>query len=124
MMVSLAVAFGGAFGAVSRYWLMTLVSSLASHRFPWATLAVNVIGSFLIGMLYIVISERMLLSEQWRAILIVGYLGAFTTFSTFSLDALMLMQEGFFVQAFSYILASVVLCLACAWLGIAFMRVL
>jgi CrcB protein len=103
---------------------MVFVSTLSPHRFPWGTLAVNVLGSFLIGMVYILISERMLLSEQWRAVLIVGYLGAFTTFSTFSLDALLLMQEGFIVQAFSYILASVALCLLCAWLGIAFMRVL
>ena len=124
MMYSLAVAIGGAFGAVSRYWLITLVSNLSAHRFPWGTFVVNVLGSFLIGVMYILISERMLLSENWRAIMIVGYLGAFTTFSTFSLDALILMQEGFIVQAFSYILASVVLCLACAWLGIALMRVL
>lgn len=124
MTYSFAVAIGGALGAVSRYWLMTFVSNVSSHRIPWGTLAVNVLGSFVIGMLYILISERMLMSEQWRAILIVGYLGAFTTFSTFSLDAVILMQQGFFLQAGSYILASVVLCLLFAWLGIALMRVL
>lgn len=124
MMYSLAVALGGAFGAVSRYWLIGAVSSATNHRFPWGTLAVNVLGSLLIGVMYVLITERMALSEQWRAVLIVGYLGAFTTFSTFSLDALLLAQEGFLLQALAYILSSVLICLLCAWLGIALMRAL
>lgn len=123
-MYSLAVALGGALGAVSRYWLIGVVSAASNHRFPWGTLAVNVIGSLLIGMMYVLISERMALSEQWRAVLIVGYLGAFTTFSTFSLDALLLAQEGFLLQALAYIVSSVLICLLCAWLGIALMRAL
>ena len=61
---------------------------------------------------------------DWRAVLIVGYLGAFTTFSTFSLDALLLAQEGFLLQALAYIVSSVVICLLFAWLGIALMRAL
>lgn len=124
MMYSLAVALGGALGAVSRYWLIAAVSNASNHRFPWGTLVVNVLGSLVIGMMYVLISERMVLSEQWRAVLIVGYLGAFTTFSTFSLDALLLLQEGFVLQALTYIVSSVVICLLCAWLGIVLMRVL
>jgi CrcB protein len=124
MMYSLAVALGGALGAVSRYWLIAAVSNASNHRFPWGTLVVNVLGSLVIGVMYVLISERMVLSEQWRAVLIVGYLGAFTTFSTFSLDALLLLQEGFVLQALTYIVSSVVICLLCAWLGIVLMRVL
>lgn len=124
MMYSLAVALGGALGAVSRYWLIGAVSAASNHRFPWGTLVVNVLGSLLIGMMYVLISERMALSEQWRAVLIVGYLGAFTTFSTFSLDALLLAQEGFLLQALAYIVSSVLICLLCAWLGIVLMRAL
>lgn len=122
MIYSLAVALGGAFGAVSRYWLISAISAYNNQRFPWGTLVVNIVGSLLIGMLYVLITERMALSEQWRAILVVGYLGAFTTFSTFSLDALLLAQEGLLLQALAYVVSSVLICLLCAWLGIVLMR--
>ena len=121
MIYSLSVAVGGALGALSRYWL---ISALGASRFPWGTFTVNVLGSCLIGVLYVLISERAVLSEQWRALLIVGYLGAFTTFSSFSLDALLMMQEGRLLQAALYVLGSVALCMAGAWLGIVLMRAL
>jgi hypothetical protein len=76
MVYSLAVAAGGALGAVSRYWLMLWVSAQGGMRFPWGTLLVNVLGSCAIGVLYVLISERIVLTEQWRALLVVGYLGA------------------------------------------------
>ncbi|MDP1930669.1 MAG: fluoride efflux transporter CrcB [Gammaproteobacteria bacterium] len=119
MIYTLAVAAGGALGAVSRYWL---VSAMGASRFPWGTLTVNVAGSVLIGVLYVLITEKAVLSEQWRALLVVGYLGAFTTFSTFSLDALMLLQDGRLLHAGLYVLGSVVICLLGAWLGIMLMR--
>lgn len=124
MVYSLAVAAGGALGAVSRYWLMLWVSAQGGMRFPWGTLLVNVLGSCAIGVLYVLISERMMLTEQWRALLVVGYLGAFTTFSTFSLDALLLLQEGRVLPALAYVGTSVLLCLAGAWLGMMLMRAL
>lgn len=124
MVYSLAVAVGGALGAVSRYWLMLWIGSLAGTRFPWGTAVVNVLGSVVIGMLYVLISERMLLSEQWRSLLVVGYLGAFTTFSTFSLDTLLLLQDGRWLPALGYVAGSVLLCLAGAWLGMLLMRAL
>ncbi len=124
MVYSLAVAAGGALGAVSRYWLMLWVSAQGGMRFPWGTLLVNVLGSCAIGVLYVLISERMVLTEQWRALLVVGYLGAFTTFSTFSLDALLLLQEGRVLHALAYVGTSVLLCLAGAWLGMMLMRAL
>lgn len=124
MVYSLAVAAGGALGAVSRYWLMLWVSAQGGLRFPWSTLLVNVLGSCAIGVLYVLISERMVLTEQWRALLVVGYLGAFTTFSTFSLDALLLLQEGRVLPALAYVGTSVLLCLAGAWLGMILTRAL
>lgn len=124
MVYSLAVALGGALGAVSRYWLMLWIGSLAGTRFPWGTAVVNVLGSVVIGVLYVLISERMLLSEQWRGLLVVGYLGAFTTFSTFSLDTLLLLQDGRWLPALGYVAGSVLLCLAGAWLGMLLMRAL
>ena len=123
----LAVAIGGAFGAVSRFWLISFVESFAAvepveFRFPWGTLLVNVLGSLLIGILFVLITEKALISAEWRAILVVGYIGAFTTFSTFSLDAIMLMQQGQLLQAAAYIVSSVVICILFAYLGIVGMR--
>jgi len=124
MVYSLAVAAGGAVGALSRYWLMYCVSALGATRFPWGTLLVNVLGSCAVGVLFVIISERLILSEQWRGLLVVGFLGAFTTFSTFSLDALVLIQEGRLLPALAYVGMSVLLCLAGTWLGISVMRAL
>ncbi len=121
MIYSLTIALGGALGALSRYWL---ISALGASRFPWGTFAVNVLGSCLIGVLYVLISEKAVLSDQWRSLLMVGYLGAFTTFSSFSLDALLLLQEGRLLQAALYVVGSVALCLAGAWLGMVLMRAL
>ncbi len=119
MIYTLAVAAGGALGAVSRYWL---VSAMSASRLPWGTFTVNVVGSVFIGVLFVLITEKAVLSEQWRALLVVGYLGAFTTLSTFSLDALMMLQSGHLLQAGLYVLGSVVICLLGTALGIMLMR--
>lgn len=124
MMTYLAIAVGGALGAMSRFGLMTLIGNVAGSRFPWGTLIVNVSGSLLIGVLYVLISEKMLLSVEARALLIVGFLGAFTTFSTFSLDTLLLIQQGFWLQACAYLMSSVLICVLATWLGMALTRLL
>jgi len=106
----IAVAIGGALGAMGRYAMSTWVFQI-NHRFPWATLTVNVLGSFVMGILFVVIVERGALSMEMRSLLMIGFLGAFTTFSTFSLDALGLWQNGHLFLALLYVLASVALCL-------------
>jgi CrcB protein len=108
----IAVAIGGALGAMARYGVSTLVFDASSQRFPYATLSVNVLGSFLMGILFVVIAEKGLLPPEMRSILMVGFLGAFTTFSTFSLDALGLWQNGHLLLALVYAMGTVVLCLA------------
>ena len=108
----IAVAVGGALGAMARYVVSTLLFDAASHRFPYATLTVNVLGSFIMGILFVVIVEKAVLPPEMRSILMVGFLGAFTTFSTFSLDALGLWQNGDLLMALVYALGTVVLCLA------------
>ncbi len=113
----LAIAIGGALGALSRYWVVGLVSSLFSRAFPFGTLTVNIVGSFLIGLCYVVIVEKLAVAAEWHAILMVGFIGAFTTFSTFSLEALMLMQEGRVPVAALYILSSVLVCLLAVMSG-------
>ena len=106
----IAVAIGGALGAMGRYAVSSWVFQI-NHKFPFATLAINVLGSFVIGILFVLIVERTLLSMEMRSLLMIGFLGAFTTFSTFSLDALGLWQNGLLFLALLYVLATVGLCL-------------
>lgn len=107
----IAVAVGGALGAIARYAVSTWIFQVSSHKFPYATLTVNVLGSFLMGILFVVIIERSALPVEMRSLWMIGFLGAFTTFSTFSLDALGLWQNGHLFMALLYVLATVVLCL-------------
>ena len=106
-----AVAVGGALGPVSSYSFGLVALALIGNRLPWATLGVNVVGSFLIGLAAVLIGDRIVDGELWRPLIIVGFLGAFTTFSAFSLDTLLLLQQGNYNTALAYMLGSVALCL-------------
>lgn len=122
-MAYISVAMGGALGAVLRYLANQLIP-LSKGGFPYATLMVNVLGSILIGVLYVVIVERAGLSGYWRELLIVGFCGGFTTFSTFSLEALQLWQSGHIQTAILYIVLSVVFCIVAALISISLMRLI
>ncbi len=114
----LSIAAGGAIGAVLRYWVSTGVYSLLGRGFPYGTLVVNIIGSLLMGFLYVLLLERMTVSPELRAALLVGVLGAFTTFSTFSIETLNLIEQADFVKAGLNVLVSVVACVGAAWIGL------
>ena len=122
MIQTLAIAGGGAVGALLRFWVSTWVYARLGRDFPWGTLVVNVAGSLLMGLLYILLIERLSFPPVWRAALLVGLLGAFTTFSTFSLETLNLIEDGALFKALMNVLLSVVMCLLGAWLGILFGR--
>ena len=107
----LAVAIGGALGSVARYALSSWVFDITSNKFPYATLIVNVAGSFVMGILFVVIVERAVLPAEMRSLLMIGFIGAFTTFSAFSLDALGLWQNGHVLMSVIYMIATVILCL-------------
>ena len=107
----LAVAVGGALGAMARYGVSSIIFNPSSQKFPWATMSVNVLGSFVMGLLFVVIVEKAALPPEMRSLLMIGFLGAFTTFSTFSLIALGLWQNGHLFLALVYVVATVVLCL-------------
>jgi len=113
----LAIAVGGALGALSRYWVVGTISSVFQRSFPFGTLVVNILGSLLIGVLYVVIVEKLDVAVEWHAVLLVGFIGAFTTFSTFSLETLMLLQEGRVIAALAYIFSSVLVCLLAVAVG-------
>ena len=113
----LVIAAGGAVGALLRFWTSSWVYNLTGRGFPYGTLVVNVLGSLVMGFLYIYLIERSSLGPEWRAALLVGLLGAFTTFSTFSLETMNLIEGGELIKAAMNILFSVILCLGAAWAG-------
>lgn len=113
-----AIASGGAIGALLRYWTSTAVHARLGMAFPYGTLTVNVIGSLLIGFLYIWLIERMAAGPSLRAFLIIGLLGAFTTFSSFSMETLNLLESGQPGRALANVLLSVTICISATGLGI------
>ena len=115
----LAIAAGGAVGALLRFWSANWVYGLLGRGFPYGTLAVNLFGSLAMGFCYVWLVERTTLGPEWRALVMVGFLGAFTTFSTFSLETLNLLEGGALFKALLNIVLSVVLCVVAAWLGLA-----
>ena len=120
----LAIAAGGAFGAVSRFWVSTSVYQWLGKDFPYGTLAVNVAGSLVMGLLYVLLIERLTSAPEVRAILLIGFLGSFTTFSTFSLETLNLIEQAELLKAVLNIVTSLVSCLLAAWFGMLLARTL
>ena len=120
----LAIAAGGALGALGRYGVMNLVGALAGRVFPWGTLAVNLLGSLLLGALFVLVVQNEAVRREWESVLTVGFLGAFTTFSTFSLETMVMLQTGRVLTAAAYVGTSVVVCVAAAGLGMRLARLL
>jgi fluoride exporter len=118
----LIVAVGGAVGSVFRFLTGVIVTRLAGPAFPWGTLTVNVVGSFAIGFLTELVARKLNASMEMRLLIVVGFLGGFTTFSSFSLDTMALIERGATAAALSYVLASVVISLLATFGGLAFGR--
>ncbi len=118
----LAVAAGGAVGAMARHGVSRAALHLLGPNFPWGTLAANIAGSFAMGVLIVWLSAREPASPALRAFLTVGLLGAFTTFSTFSLDVVTLYRDRTLMIAGAYLLASVILSVAGLLAGLALGR--
>jgi CrcB protein len=117
--IALWVALGGALGSVARYWCSGLVANAVGETFPWGTLIVNVSGSLLIGFTATVSGPdgRFLIPPEARQFMMVGILGGFTTFSSFSLQTLTLARDGEWLLAGANVVGSVVLCLIAVWVG-------
>jgi CrcB protein len=114
----ISIGMGGFIGAVSRYWLSGMAQRF-SDRFPVGTLSVNLLGSFLLGLLATLFLEKMIVSQEIRLFVLVGLLGAFTTYSTFSLETLNLLRGGEWQFAGLNILLTLTGTLIAVWIGVA-----
>ena len=114
------IALGGALGTMGRYWCSGFIARLVGETFPWGTLTINVLGSFVIGWFGALTGSggAMDVPADIRLIVMVGICGGFTTFSSFSLQTLELMQAGELLWAGAYVVGSVVVCLLAVWAGV------
>ncbi len=120
----LAVALGGAIGASGRYMAGVLATRFLGIDFPWGTLIVNILGSFLMGILVSLLAIRFSVGNEMRAFLAIGILGGFTTFSSFALDFVYLFEKKQYYSAMGYMGASVVLSVLALFLGLSLARIL
>jgi CrcB protein len=123
-MIYLLVAVFGAAGAVSRYWIDGRVSDLTHGQFPWGTFVINVAGAFLLGLLVALTTERLLPHPNWRIALGIGFLGSFTTFSTYTYETVKLAEDGAVGLALANSIGMLALGLAAAAFGLALGRTL
>jgi CrcB protein len=122
MLQYLLVAGGGALGAMARHWVYN-AGPFPGQKSILATFLINVAGSLLIGVMYVLVTEKTQLSPEWRSLASVGFLGAFTTYSTYSLDALQLLQQGALGTALLYLVGTMLVCLLAVYAGVQLTRI-
>jgi CrcB protein len=118
ILATLLVAAGGALGAVARYAVAAWFTGRYGTRFPWGTFAINASGCLAIGFVLTILEERLPGSRAWRPLVVIGFLGAYTTFSTFGWESHALLRDGEWERASAYLLASVALGLVAVRLGV------
>jgi CrcB protein len=116
------VAIAGALGALARYGLGGYIANRFTSAFPWETFIINISGSFIIGLLFVIFTERLMPHPALRTSLMVGFVGAYTTFSTFSLETIRLIQDGAVGLAAANVFASVAAGLLAVYVGIVIAR--
>jgi fluoride exporter len=113
----LIIALGGAIGSMLRFWAGGYVSGRWGTRFPYGTFVVNVTASFLIGLIMTVLAERTHLSPSWRYLLVIGFLGGYSTFSSFEYETFRVFEDGEFLIAAMNIALSVGVGFVAVWIG-------
>lgn len=114
----LAIAAGGAVGSLLRFWMSNWVHTFADRSFPYGTLVVNVVGCLIMGFLFVLFIDRLSDNPVLRAGILIGVLGGFTTFSSFSIETFNLIEQGAWVKAMANMSASLVLCIGATWVGV------
>ena len=122
MGMMLTIAAGGALGAPARYWVMVRAGQLFGLGFPMGTMAVNIVGSFMLGVLIELMARKWSPGPEIRAFMVVGVIGSFTTFSTFSLDVVTLIERGVYWTLALYIVVSVAATVTAIFAGMALFR--
>ena len=112
------VGLGGFAGAIARFWLGGYISNRLGARFPYGTFVINISGSFLIGLIVTILAERTHWNASWRYRIPIGFIGAYTTFSTFELETFQSLSDGEFLFAFLNVILSVVVGFIAVWLGV------
>lgn len=114
----LLIALGGAVGAIARYAVALWIQQRTTSSFPFGTFVVNVSGCFVMGIVMTLLTERLTVSANWRFLIPVGFIGAYTTFSSFELETFRAIEQGNWLTAFSYVVTSLVFGFAALWLGV------
>ena len=114
----LAIGIGGAIGSLLRFWMSTWVHSFAGRGFPYGTLTVNVLGCLVMGVLFVLFTERFSDNAVLRAGMLIGVLGGFTTFSSFSIETFNLIEQGAHLEALANMALSLALCVGATWIGV------
>lgn len=117
MLKYLLIGTGGFFGSVLRYWTSVNAYKIFGEKFPYGTFVVNALGCLLIGFIAEISENRFLVSPEIRIFLMIGFLGGYTTFSTFGYETFVLLQDKDYLTAFANIFLSVIVCLASVWIG-------
>ena len=112
------VGIGGFIGAIARFALGSYIGNRMGSRFPYGTFVINISGSFLIGLILTMLAQRFDLSPNWRYLIPIGFIGAYTTFSTFEYETLRTVQDGQILMAFANVSLSVIVGFAAVWLGV------
>lgn len=124
MNLFIAIFLGGGCGALSRYLIIDQINKISSNSFPYGTTLVNVLGAFLIGIIYYLLISKIIINEQLKLFITIGFLGGFTTFSSFNLDFFKLIESGSIFLAIIYALASFLVTIVAFYIGYSLAKVL